>query len=81
MTATEIVKELMSIRKWSQSKLAEETGFKRQSNITGILNRGSSMRVDNLQKMVEVMGCELVVRAKDGSEMEWKVDEAGGLVE
>ncbi|MBO5032406.1 MAG: helix-turn-helix transcriptional regulator [Oscillospiraceae bacterium] len=75
MTATEIVKELMSIRKWSQSKLAEETGFKRQSNITGILNRGSSMRVDNLQKMVEAMGCELVVRAKDGSEREWKVNE------
>ena len=75
MTATEIVKELMSIRKWSQSKLAEETGFKRQSNITGILNRGSSMRVDNLQKMVEAMGGELVVRAKDGSEREWKVNE------
>lgn len=75
MTATEIVKELMSIRKWSQSKLAEETGFKRQSNITGILNRGSSMRVDNLQKMVEAMGCELIVRAKDGSEHEWKVNE------
>ena len=75
MTATEIVKELMSIRKWSQSKLAEETGFKRQSNITGILNRGSSMRVDNLQKVVEAMGCELVVRAKDGSEREWKVNE------
>lgn len=75
MTATEIVKELMSIRKWSQSKLAEETGFKRQSNITGILNRGSSMRVDNLQKMVEAMDCELIVRAKDGSEREWKVNE------
>ena len=81
MTATEIVKELMSIRKWSQSKLAEETGFKRQSNITGILNRGSSMRVDNLQKMVEAMGCELVVRAKDGSKKEWRVDEAEELVE
>ena len=75
MTAKDIVKEIMNIRKWSQSKLAEETGFKRQSNITGILNRGTSMRVDNLVNMVEAMGCEVIVRDKMGSGREWRVEE------
>ena len=75
MNAKEIVKELISLRGWSQSKLAEEAGFKGQSNITGILNRGSSLRVDNLVQMVEAMGCEVVIRDKMGSKKEWKVEQ------
>lgn len=74
MTAKDIVKEIMSVRKWSQSKLAEEAGFKSQSNVTGILNRGSSLRVDNLVQMIEAMGCELVIRDKN-AETEWLVTE------
>ena len=64
MTAKDVVKEIMGVRKWSQSKLAEEAGFKSQSNVTGILNRGTSLRVDNLVQMIEAMGCELVIRDK-----------------
>lgn len=74
MTAKDIVKEIMGVRKWSQSKLAEEAGFKSQSNVTGILNRGSSLRVDNLVQMIEAMGCELVIRDKT-AETEWLVNE------
>ena len=55
MTAKDVVKEIMGVRKWSQSKLAEEAGFKSQSNVTGILNRGTSLRVDNLVQMIEAM--------------------------
>lgn len=73
MTAKDIVKEIMALRKWSQSQLAEEAGFKRQSNITGILNRGTSLRVDNFIKMIEAMGCELIVKDKMGSNHTWKV--------
>lgn len=75
MDAKEAIKEIMAVRKWSQAKLAEESGFKRQSNVTGILNRGSSLRVDNLVKMAEAMGCEVVIRDKMGSKMEWRVSE------
>lgn len=75
MTAKDAVKEIMGVRKWSQAKLAEEAGFKSQSNVTGILNRGSSLRVDSLVQMVEAMGCEVVIRDKMGSKMEWRVSE------
>ena len=73
MIARDAIKELMRLRGWSQNKLAEESGFKSQSNITGILNRGSSVRVDSLVQMAEAMGCEVVIRDKMGSKMEWKI--------
>ena len=75
MTAKEAIKEIMGIRKWSQAKLAEEAGFKSQSNVTGILNRGSSLRVDSLVQMAEAMGCEVIIRDKMGSKLEWRVSE------
>lgn len=64
MTAKDIVKEIMVSKGLSQSKLAELAGFKSQSNVTGYLNRGSSMRVDNLIQMLSAMNCNLVVRDK-----------------
>lgn len=74
MTAKDIVKEIMSDKGISQSKLAELAGFKSQSNITGYLNRGSSMRVDNLIQMLSAMDCELIVRERTSQE-EWVVVE------
>lgn len=65
MTAKDVVKEIMTLKKLSQSKLAELAGFKSQSNVTGILNRGSSMRVDNLEQMLSAMGYEIMVVPKD----------------
>ena len=75
MTAKEIIREIMDMRDWSQEKLAVECGMKSQSNITGILNRGTSLRVDNLEKLIEAMGCEIVIRDKMGSKKEWVVKE------
>ena len=75
MHTKDIVKEIMRIRGWSQSKLADEAGFKSQSNVTGILNRHASMRADNLVQMVEAMGCEVIIRDKMGSGKEWKVSD------
>jgi len=63
----------MRVRGWSQSKLAEEAGFKSQSNITGILNRASTMKVDSLVMLAEAMGCEVIVRDKMSSMRERKV--------
>lgn len=74
MTEKEVVREVMSIRGWSQSKLAEEAGFKSQSNITGLLNNNTKgIRIDNLVKLFEAMGCEIVVRDKMGSKKEWVI--------
>lgn len=73
MTGKEIVKEIMALRKWSQSKLADEMG-KNQTNITGYLNRGKNeMRLDVFSEMVETMGCEVVVKDKMGTNKEWIV--------
>ena len=75
MNEKEIVKEVMAMRGWSQATLAKEAGFKQQSNVTGLLNRGASgMRTDNLVKMLNALGCEVVIRDKMGSGKEWTVE-------
>lgn len=79
MTAKDAIREIMALRKWSQATLAEEAGLKRQSNITGILNRGVSLRVDTLVLLAEAMGCEVVIRDKMGSKMEWRISEPKSL--
>ena len=76
MTAKNILKELISIRKWSQKKLATEAGLKAQTNVTGILNRGKTMTVENLLLLANTMGCEVVIRDKMGSGTEWIVTSA-----
>lgn len=76
MTEKDVVRELMAMRGWSQAKLAAEAGFKSQSNITGLLNNNQNgIRIDNLFKMLDAMGCEIVVRDKMGSKKEWIIDQ------
>ena len=75
MTEKDVVRKVMEIRDWSQPKLAEEAGFKSQSNITGLLNNNKNgIRIDNLFKMLNAMGCEIVVRDKMGSKQEWIIN-------
>ena len=75
MDAKEAVREAMKVCGWSQEKLADECGMKSQSNVTGILNRNSSMRVDILLQMVNSMGFELVLRDKRGK-TEYVIDKS-----
>lgn len=75
MNEKEIVREVMELRKWSQKQLAKEAGFNSQSNITGLLNNNKNgIRIDNLVRMLNAMGCEVVVRDKMGSGKEWEVE-------
>lgn len=62
MDAKEAVRKAMDICGWSQSELAKKSGMKGQGNVNGILNRGSSLRVDVLLKMLHAMGFELIMR-------------------
>ena len=79
MTEKDVVRKVMAIRDWSQPKLAKEAGFKSQSNITGLLNNNQNgIRIDNLFKMLNAMGCEIVVRDKMGSKQEWIIDMVEG---
>ena len=75
MTEKEVVRKVMKLRGWSQPTLAKEAGFKSQSNITGLLNNNQNgIRMDNLFKMLDAMGCEIIVRDKMGTNLEWKID-------
>lgn len=75
MTEKDVVRKVMALRKWSQPTLAKEAGFKSQSNITGLLNNNQNgIRMDNLFRMLNAMGCEIVVRDKMGSDAEWVID-------
>lgn len=75
MTEKQIIREILSLRRWSQQKLAEESGFKSQSNINGLLNATSKgIRIDTFLKILDATGCELIVRDKMGSKKEWVVD-------
>ena len=78
MTEKDVVREVMKIRKWSQPMLAEKAGFKSQSNITGLLNNNQNgIRMDNLFKMLNAMGCEIWVKDTMGSGKQWQIDMKG----
>lgn len=60
-TAKELVRALTDKRGITQADLAERAGFAGQTNIAAIY-QSKNMRVDNLIRLVEALGCELVVR-------------------
>ena len=75
MTEKDGVRKAMEERKWSQPKLAKQAGFASQSNITGFLNNNSNgIRFDNLFRMLDAMGYDIIVRDRMGSKKEWTID-------
>ena len=75
MKETDVIRKIMIRRGWSQPKLARESGFKNQSNVSGLLNNNkNSMRVDSLFRMLHAMGFELIARDKMGSGKEFVID-------
>lgn len=70
-----LIREVMKLRGWSQATLAKEAGFKNQSNIASMLTGSANgIRIDNLVRLFNAMGCEVVVRDKMGSKKEWTID-------
>ena len=65
MDAKQIVRELINVTGMSQEKLAKASGMAAQTNVTGILNRGSSLRVDKLEQMIKAMGYKIVIMPED----------------
>lgn len=61
MDAKQVIREIMKKTGTSQEKLAEKSGLKRQSNVTGILNRYASLRVDKLDQLISAMGYKIVI--------------------
>ena len=74
MTEKDVIREAMNARGWSQAKLAEEAGFKGQTNVSGLLNNNKNgIRVDKLYRVLNAMGYEIVIRDKMGSGKEYKI--------
>lgn len=74
MKANEVVQQIMENDGVTQKKLAEALGFDAPQYVGNMLYRKNGMRVDNLVKMLNAMGYEVVIRKKIGKSEEWKVD-------
>ena len=74
VTSKEIIKELLRVRKMSQNDLTKISKYKSQSSVSGVLNRGNSMRLDSLMAFLVPLGCELYIRDPETG-MEYKVEE------
>lgn len=61
MDSKNIIREIMKKEGYTQGKLAVQSGMKGQANVTGVLNRYASMRVDTFDKFVRAMGWKIVV--------------------
>ena len=69
MKEKDMIRKLMAEHEITQGELAKKAGYKRQSNITGILGRYQSMRVDILVKLLNAMGYRLMVVTRTGKEV------------
>ncbi len=80
MTEKEIIRKAMSVRGFNQTMLADKANLKRQSNVSEML-RSKNLRVDNLVRLLDAMGFDVVVKDRNGSNREnvWKItlDEDG----
>jgi len=74
MTEKEIIRTAMNIRGFNQTMLAKSAGFKGQSNVSEML-RSKNLRVDNLVRLLDAMGFDLIVKDRNGSNRDnvWKV--------
>ena len=78
-TEKKAIRDVMYEKRFTQTELAEKAGFKSQSNINAILNNTQKgVRFDNLFKIFQAMGCEIVIRNKDNPSQEWVIDSYSG---
>ena len=63
MNVRDAVRAMMKARRLDQGTVAHMAGFKRQSNISEMLRGKSHMRVDNLIRIANAMGCEIVMKS------------------
>ena len=78
MTEKEAIMSAIKARGVTQKMLAEQCGYKRQSNFTSLMS-GKSMTVGNFVKMLDALGFDLVVkdRNKANRDNNWKIDQHG----
>lgn len=61
MNWNKVIRSIMSNENVSQAELAKRAGYKRQSNITGMLTRYKTIRIDSFDNMLRALGYKIVV--------------------
>lgn len=65
MKVSEALKSMMKQKKMTQSEVAEQMG-KNQNSVAMYLKNADSMRLDNLMRMVDVCGYDVVLVDRNG---------------
>lgn len=61
MNSAQIIEKIRLDSRVSQSELAKRAGYKSQTNITGILHRGTTLKVSNFDRLLHALGYKIVV--------------------
>lgn len=72
MTTADVVRQIMKTRNFTTQTLADKLGYKYASGVSERFR--SDMRVSVLLKMLDAMGCELVVRSKLSDKGQWVIN-------
>jgi plasmid maintenance system antidote protein VapI len=74
MTEKQAIRTAMWTRHWSQQKLADKMGYKRQTNISSLLNEERSIRFETFIKLMEVMEFEITITNMHNPDEQYIVD-------
>ena len=75
MKPSDIIKDAMKLRGFSNQSLATKLGKSTASAVSTKLSREKGMRIDTFLEMLDAMDCELIVKSKLSDKTTWKVDE------
>lgn len=75
MNTTEILKELMRLRGFTNITLAGKLGRSTPSSISNAIYRQHGMRIDTLVELAGALDCDVVIRSKLRDATEWVVEE------
>lgn len=73
MTTKEVVKDIMRSRNLTNQTLADKLGYKYASGVSERFR--SDMRISVLLRMLDAMGCELIVCSKLSDKGQWVIDD------
>lgn len=73
MNVRELMKDIVEKSGLSQAMIAEKAGYKRASNVSECL-RSNNMRVDNMVRILNACGYELIIRSEKKNVPDRKVE-------
>jgi len=74
MKPSEVIKEIMKLRGFSNQSLATKLGKSTASAVSTKLSREKGMRMDIFLEMVEAMDCEVIIKSKLTDKSQWKIE-------